>query len=347
MWRIYIAAWLAYGIFISFADQLDNLAAGQLDTTRYVLTLASLLPSAVLLALAWPLTGAMERRGYRLPRIIGIHIVAAFAFSIVSQTPFWMAFSVAKPVSWYVWPLLYHVMTYLLGAGIFHMIRAGEAAHRQALAMKDAQNLLIASELSALRNKLNPHFLFNTLHSIIALTQRNPAAAETALFQFSDMLRYVLDTERSGSDRVTLDAELDFVRDYLELEQLRLGERLHVEWDLDEEAGDHPLPALSLQPLVENSIKHAFNPHSRPGVLQIRTRRDPGTGALTMTVRDTGPGADPASIAASSGLGLRTIERRLQLDYGSRAALCVQSAPDEGFCVSVTIPAVREEIYAS
>jgi signal transduction histidine kinase len=346
MWRIYIAAWLVYGIFISFADQLDNIAAGQLDTPRYVLTLVSLLPSALLLMLAWPLTGTMERRGYRLPRIIGIHVVAAFVFSIVSQSPFWMTFYAAKPVSWYVWPLLYHVMTYLLGAGIFHLIRAGERAHRQALAMKDAQNLVIASELSALRNKLNPHFLFNTLHSIIALTQRNPAAAETALFQFSDMLRYVLDTERSGSDRVTLDAELDFVRDYLELEQLRLGERLHVEWDLDEDAGDHPLPALSLQPLVENSIKHAFNPHSRPGVLQIRTRRDPASGALTMTVRDTGPGADPAAIATSSGLGLRTIERRLQLDYGSRAAMRVKSAPGAGFSVSVTIPAVREESYA-
>lgn len=346
MWRIYIASWVVYGLFLSFADQLDLVAAGRLDTGRWLLTFASLFPSAILLTLAWPLTGFLGRRGYRLPTVIGIHVAAAFTFSVVSQTPFWMSFHANRPVSWYVWPLLYHVMTYLLGAGIFHLIRAAEAAHRQALAMKEAQNLVIASELSALRNKLNPHFLFNTLHSIIALTQRNPAAAETALFQFSDMLRYVLDTERSGSDRVTLAAELDFVRDYLELEQLRLGERLHVEWDLDDDAGDHALPALSLQPLVENSIKHAFNPHSRPGILQIRTRRDPDTGVLSMTVRDTGPGADPAALAAATGLGLRTIERRLKLDYGSRAALRVKSAPGEGFCVSVTIPAAPEESYA-
>ena len=346
MWRLYIAAWTTYGIFISFADQLDLVVEGRFDAGRWLLTFVSLLPSALLLALAWPLTGFFERRAYRLTSIIAIHIPTAFVFSVVSQTPFWLSFHTTRPISWYVWPLLYHVMTYLLGAGVFHLIRATEAAHRQALVVKDAQNLVIASELSALRNKLNPHFLFNTLHSIIALTQRNPAAAETALFQFSDMLRYVLDTERSGSDRVTLDAELDFVRDYLELEQLRLGERLQVEWDLDEDAGDHPLPALSLQPLVENSIKHAFNPHSRPGILQIRTRRDPASGALTMTVRDTGPGADPAAIAASSGLGLRTIELRLQLDYGSRAAMRVKSAPGAAFSVSVTIPAVREESYA-
>jgi len=349
MWRIYVAVWLVYAMFLATADQLDNVAAGQFDAGRFALTIASLVPSAFLLALAWPLTGWLERRGYRLPRILAIHVVAALAFAVIAQGPFWTVFKGGKPVSWYIWPLLYHGMTYLLGAGIFHLIRAGDAAHRQALAMKDAQNLVIASELSALRNKLNPHFLFNTLHSIIALTQRNPAAAETALFQFSDMLRYVLDTERNGNDRVTLDAELDFVRDYLELEQLRLGERLHVEWDLDEDAGDHPLPALSLQPLVENSIKHAFNPHSRPGILHIRTRRDAATGALTMTVRDTGPGADSASIATAPGLGLRTIERRLQLDYGSRAALRVDSRPGAGFSVSVTIPAqssAREESFA-
>ncbi|WP_288379724.1 sensor histidine kinase [uncultured Massilia sp.] len=346
MWRIYILAWLAYALFLSFADQLDKLAEGHFDLMRGVVTFAGLLPSALLLSLAWPLTGILERKEYGLLRVLGIHVVAAIAFALLAQGTFWVLFPVNRSINWYVWPLLYHIMTYLLGAGIFHLIRAGEKAHRQALAMKDAQNLVIASELSALRNKLNPHFLFNTLHSIIALTQRNPAAAETALFQFSDMLRYVLDTERTGSDRVTLDAELDFVRDYLELEQLRLGERLHVEWDLDAGAGDHPLPALSLQPLVENSIKHAFNPRSRPGVLQIRTRRDAATGVLTMTVRDTGPGADPATIAASPGLGLRTVERRLQLDYGSRAAMRVQSAPCAGFCVSVTIPAVREELAA-
>lgn len=349
MWRIYIAVWLAYAVFLAVADQLDNVAGGRFDAGRFALTIAGLVPSALLLALVWPLTGWLERRGYRLARILAVHVVAAMAFAIVAQGPFWTIFKTGKPLSWYIWPLLYHAMTYLLAAGIFHLIRASEAAHRQALAMKEAQNLVIAAELSALRNKLNPHFLFNTLHSIIALTQRNPAAAQEALFHFSDMLRYVLDTERSGSDRVTLDAELDFVRDYLELEQLRLGERLHVEWDLDEDAGDHPLPALSLQPLVENSIKHAFNPHSRPGILQIRTRRDAASGNLTMTVRDSGPGADPAAIAASPGLGLRTVERRLQLDYGSRACLRVQSAPGEGFSVSVTIPShfpTREEIAA-
>jgi LytS/YehU family sensor histidine kinase len=230
------------------------------------------------------------------------------------------------------------MMTYGVIATTFHMLRMSHARQRQAIAIQQAHTLLIASELNALRNKLNPHFLFNTLHSIIALTRKNPEAAEAALFQFSDMLRYVLDTEKSGSDRVTLEDELRFVRDYLELESLRLGPRLKIDWELDDQASHIALPALSLQPLVENSIKHAFNPHSRPGRLHIRTRLDGQAGVLAMTVGDDGPGAEPDAVRQSNGLGIRTVERRLQLEYGARGALAIETAPGAGFVVTMSIP---------
>jgi sensor histidine kinase YesM len=148
----------------------------------------------------------------------------------------------------------------------------------------------------------------------------------------------VLDTEKSGSDRVTLDEELRFVRDYLELESLRLGPRLKIEWELDIEAAGLPLPALSLQPLVENSIKHAFNPHSRPGLLRIRTGVDDAARLLTLSVGDDGPGADLAGVRQSNGLGIRTVERRLQLEYGPRGALQIETAPGAGFMVTMSIP---------
>jgi LytS/YehU family sensor histidine kinase len=234
--------------------------------------------------------------------------------------------------------VLYSMMGYGVIATTFHMVRANAARRRQEVAMQQAHALLVASELNALRSKLNPHFLFNTLHSIIALTRRDPNAAETALFQFSDMLRYVLDTEKTGNDHVTLDDELGFVRDYLELEGLRLGSRLKVDWELDDTAGSHVLPALSLQPLVENSIKHAFNPHSRPGRLLIRTRLDADTGTLVLSVGDDGPGADIGRVRASNGLGLRTVERRLQLEYGTMDALAIETAPGAGFVVTMAIP---------
>ena len=339
MWRLYIAAWLSYMLVIALVMQADTLLAGRLDPSLFWRAFVSIAPSAAMLALLWPLSGRFERRAVPGVQRFVIHVLAALAFAtyahtvlVVTQNP------PPHPLSWHLWPFLYNMMSYAVVAGVFHLVRANAATQRQALATQQAQTLLVASELGALRSKLNPHFLFNTLHSIIALTGRNPEAAETALFQFSNMLRYVLDTERAGIDRVTLDAELDFVRDYLELESLRLGERLRVEWDLDPDLGDCLVPALSLQPLVENSIKHAFNPFTRHGILRIESRREPATGLLRVTVRDDGPGATPATIEASPGLGIRTIGRRLDLDYAGRAALRIDSQPGAGFAACVTVP---------
>lgn len=339
MWRIYLGAWLAYIVFIALVLQNETLLSGKFDPVMVFYAFVSIAPAVPVLALTWPLTGWFEQRQLGLTWRFAIHLAAALLFAsgahllqvLLQQTQ-------DRALDWHIWPFMYNVMIYVMVAGIFHTVRANAAAQRQALAVQQAQTLLVAAELGALRSKLNPHFLFNTLHSIIALTQRNPAAAETALFQFSDMLRYVLDTERSGNDRVTLDAELQFVRDYLELEQLRLGPRLQVQWDLDPDAGDFVLPALTLQPLIENSIKHAFNPYTRPGLLRIESRRDPQAGTLRLTVSDDGPGAAQETIAASPGLGIRTIGRRLELDYAGRAALTIDSRPGAGFAACVTLP---------
>ena len=337
MWRFYIAAWLGYMLVIALVLQADTLAAGGFDPSLLGRAFISIAPSATVLALVWPLSGRLERRG-SLARG-AMHFAAALAYAggahllMVTLHPM-----PARSLDWHVWPFMYNLMSYALIAGLFHTVRANAATQRQALAAQQAHTLLVAAELGALRSKLNPHFLFNTLHSIIALTQRNPQAAETALFQFSNMLRYVLDTERAGIDRVTLDAELDFVRDYLELESLRLGTRLCIEWELDPDLGDCLIPALCLQPLVENSIKHAFNPFTRPGVLRIESRCDDATGLLRVTVSDDGPGAAQATIDASPGLGIRTIGRRLALDYAGRAALRIESLPGAGFAACVTLP---------
>jgi anti-sigma regulatory factor (Ser/Thr protein kinase) len=338
-WRIYSLCWLIYAVLLGFVSQLDALLAGHLNWWGTVESSLSILPSGLLLTLVWPMTGYLERKGKRLATLVFVHFGGALLFALVSFLAMYTLNSGKNPsLGWYAWPFMYNMITYAFIAGIFHSGRATAASRRQAAAVHQAQNLLIAAELSALRSKLNPHFLFNTLHSIIALTGKNPAAAETALFQCSDMLRYVLDTEKSGSDRVTLSAELDFVRDYLELEALRLGPRLNVEWDLDPAALEYSVPALTLQPLVENSIKHAFNPHSRPGKLLISIHRDERAQALTMAVADDGPGADLAQLRASSGLGIRTVERRLQLDYGPAAGLTIDTTAGAGFAVSVSIP---------
>jgi sensor histidine kinase YesM len=336
MWRIYTAAWIAYLILIGLCLQADDLRQGHFNLDAAWPVIWSV-PQASLLALLWPLSGWLERKRPPLAVLFLIHTVGSFSYPITNYSLIAVLTHHAQPLSWYIWPVLYQVMTYGIVAVAFHLVRLSAARQRQATAIQQAHALLVTTELNALRNKLNPHFLFNTLHSIIALTRKDPDAAETALFQFSDMLRYVLDAEKNG-DRVTLEDELAFVRDYLELESLRLGPRLNITWELDDDAARVSLPALSLQPLVENSIKHAFNPHSRPGRLLIRTHVDQAGGKLAMTVGDDGPGADPGVVRGSNGLGLRTVERRLQLEYGPRSALDIETAPGAGFVVTMSIP---------
>jgi len=336
MWRNYALAWLAYVALLTVVLQLADPKQRGFHWTGFI-PVVWLVPQALVLALHWPLSGWMERRQVSFAMRCLIHGIGAPVYAVVSYALPALTYGTTQPLAYYVWPMLYAMMGYGVIATTFHMVRANAARRRQEAAMQQAHALLVATELNALRSKLNPHFLFNTLHSIIALTRKDPDAAETALFQFSDMLRYVLDTEKTGHDRVTLDDELGFVRDYLELESLRLGARLHVDWELDDNAGGHVLPALSLQPLVENSIKHAFNPHSRPGRLVIRTRVDERAGRLVLSVGDDGPGADLARVRASTGLGLRTVERRLQLEYGGDG-LAIETAPGAGFVVTMAIP---------
>jgi signal transduction histidine kinase len=337
MWRFYVLGWIDYMLLLSFVMQLDNLQHGRYDW-RVGMDVLWSAPQPFLLALVWPLSGWIERQGLRPLAVFLTHAACALLYATVSYVVLAVMFGTTQALNKFVWPTLYCIMTYVMIAAIFHTVRMSHAARRQAAAIQQAHSLLLASELNALRSKLNPHFLFNTLHSIIALTRKNPDAAETALFQFSDMLRYVLDTEKSGKDRVTLDEELRFTRDYLELESLRLGHRLSVDWELDDAAAGHPLPALSLQPLVENSIKHAFNPHSRPGKLHIRTRIEDHGKLLALTVGDDGPGAEVDAVRRSNGLGIRTVERRLQLEYGPRGGLAIDTAPGAGFVVTMSIP---------
>lgn len=301
-------------------------------------------PAVLLLLLVWPYTGWMERRGFSQARTITNHVGMAIAFSGIWHVcvflTTWLFFGEEAALrarkNWFIWQSMWGMMIYASVAGGFSALRAIERARTQAAAAAQAETLLARTELAALRNKLNPHFLFNTLHSLIALVRKDARTAESALLQFSDMLRYVLETEKSGSEMVTLADELDFTRDYLALEALRLGDRLNVAWSVDESLRHVAVPALTIQPLVENSIKHAFGPRSRPGVLTIAVVR--AGERVAITVKDDGPGTDPQQVSASSGLGIRTVARRLALLHGERASLRIETASNAGFAVHLQLP---------
>jgi hypothetical protein len=349
-WILYAAGWVPMVFFYAVATQGDAVFKGELQIVPALIDAAwSLGIAPLLLTLVWPLTGWLDNRRSAPLFAVVVHTAGAVMFAIAWHA---ITFAIATFVyslddarrmaqNWFIWRAMWGLMMYAVIAGVFHAVRAVEAARIQAVATAQAETLLMRSELVALRNKLNPHFLFNTLHSIIALTRKDAKAAEAALLKFSDMLRYVLETEKGGVDMVRLEDELQFVRDYLDLEALRLGKRLSVDWQIDDSAKSLLVPALSVQPLVENSIKHAFNPRVQQGVLTISAMLDPTLQQLAIVVSDDGPGCELAAVGESKGLGVRTVERRLKLEYRERATFNIITAPRSGFSAQMVIPAVQ------
>lgn len=243
------------------------------------------------------------------------------------------------------WALGFDFLIAGLQAAIFHILRVTRRAREQERAALEADRLRARAEMDALRGQLDPHFLFNSLHSITALVRSNPPQAEEALLQFSGLLRKVLEAKRESADETTVGAELQFVDDYLSIERLRLGERLTVTPEVSAAAKACWLPHFTLQPLVENAIKHAVAARRQGGHITIRAAVSGGS--LLLEVADDGPGADPGQIDGAAGLGLKAIRRRLELRYGAAATLGIITRPGAGFRVQIRVPAELAPLLAA
>jgi signal transduction histidine kinase len=310
----------------------------------------NMLPPMLLGCAGLPWARWLARGERPLPVRLGWHLVAALAFVVG-----WQALDFVTAVAFYgvdhalatmqrmiAWQAMWGVFVYVAMMLGFGGALQARRANQAALSAARAEAALVRAELAAISGKLNPHFLFNTLNTLMMLMRSDPAAAEQTLLRFSRMMRYVLDTTRGTSGRVTLQEELDFVRDYLELEALRLGTRLRVEWDIDPATVDDPIPPLTLQPLVENSIVHGIAPQLQGGTVRIASQRLTAPDALSLRVADDGAGCQwpPAAAAehAASGVGLSALRRRFELDFGGHARLSVRSSPGQGFRVEILIP---------
>ena len=301
----------------------------------------------------WWFVGKVSEQRFHWGKFLGIHLTAGLVFSFAWHTLFYSALGLAAGTDVLkqfqsgriMWMMLIGLLVYGVVGGMRSVQRlVGQVRERELNAAK-SENLRVRAEMEILRGQLDPHFLFNTLHSITALVRENPARAEEALLQFGDLLRHVIATKREGADEVPLGEELAFIDRYLALEKLRLGERLCVERSYDPAAQDCWLPAFSVQPLVENAIRHAIAPHREGGTLrlsaQARDRR------LEIVVEDNGPGSDPIAVAKASGVGLGAIRQRLKLRHGEAAALIVETAPGRGFRVTISLPVVHNAIVDS
>ena len=184
----------------------------------------------------------------------------------------------------------------------------------RAVRASQLETRLVEAQLATLQQQLHPHFLFNTLHAISSLMHRDVDAADRTLVRLSDLLRLTL--ERLGQQEVTLEAELDFLRMYLEIERTRFADRLIVRFDIQPEASEVLVPTLLLQPLVENAIKHGVARKSGPGHIDVTARREHDK--LLMEVRDDGVGLSEDSLTAlQKGIGVSTTHARLKHLFGA------------------------------
>lgn len=164
-----------------------------------------------------------------------------------------------------------------------------------------------AARLAELQARIRPHFLFNTLNSAIALVRAEPRQAERLLEDLSDLFRYAL-AEQDQS--VTLADEIALARRYLAIEQVRFGDRIQVEWSIDDKAASARLPPLLLQPLVENAVKHGVEPSAQGARIRVSTQRRGST--VVIKVSNT-VGPEPQNLSKGHGLALNNVRERLSL----------------------------------
>jgi signal transduction histidine kinase len=335
----YLAAWVPYGFFYASMSAYVGEAADRvalIGAVRFVSGAALGLGIRWLSArLPWPERGRL--------RFAAAHLAAAQAFglALVGSASIVFAWYEGKSVAasfagtrrYLPFELMMDTFLYGLVAGACYTIRSQQRAREERLNALRAEAAASRAQLSALRAQLNPHFLFNALHSLGALVRHDTDRTEEALERLGGLLRYALD---EGGERVPLAREWDFVRDYLQLEQLRLGDRLRVEESCDPEARAVLVPPFALQPLVENAIRHGIAQSPAGGRVCV-TARVQGE-RLTMQVEDDGLGCDPGAWAHAAGLGLRSLRERLAASYRDAARLEVVTSPGAGFRVSIELP---------
>jgi hypothetical protein len=270
---------------------------------------------------------------WRLPIHLGVALVLVLIDVAIDREVYGLVGLRQQPYdAMFLFQLDVNVASYLVIVAVTHAVnyyrwfrdrqyRASELAHE-----------LARAELQLLKMQLQPHFLFNTLNAISELIHENPEAADRTITRLSVLLRMSLD--QAGSQEITLKHELEFLRAYIDIEQIRFRDRLTVEMQVEPQALDACVPTFFLQPLVENSIRHGFAPRAGPGRVGIfASARD---GKLVVEVRDNGVGFRTGSVR--EGVGIGNTRARLRQLYGDAHRFSMSADDDGGAVVSIEIP---------
>ena len=277
--------------------------------------LLSLVHRAVYLIVCWLLHVAVYRQFTSIPQL--------YQSDIFFNLPVgFMSYGTILLVS--------HVVDY------YHRYREEELKiSRLKAELAEAQLRVTEAQLQALKMQLHPHFLFNTLNSISVLMTEDVTAARRMLTRLSDLLRASL--ENVGTQEVSLREELDFLQNYLEIEQTRFHDRLTVRMEIEPRALDARVPNLILQPLVENAIRHGIAPRAQPGLIEIYAARE--NGIVQLKVRDNGAGLGSASPETLiKGIGLSNTQARLKQLHGGAHNFEIRNVRGGGLEVTISFP---------
>lgn len=213
-------------------------------------------------------------------------------------------------------------------------IRMHEAYREKAILAAQLESDLMGAQLHALRSQLNPHFLFNALNSVVTLIGRDTQGAQRMVVRLSELLRATL--AAGDESEVQLRYEIELIERYLDIERIRFGDRLVVTIDVDPLLLRAIVPALLLQPLVENAITHGLSQISTRGLLSVRAWAQGAV--MHLEVRDNGPGPLVRPRRPGSGIGISNLRARLERLYGDEQSVTIAAAAGGGCVASVTIP---------
>ncbi len=337
-WALHTFGWSAYGL----AQYVGSAVYGR--EPGYVQVIAIAGGAGFLLSA--PLRLLYRRLWLRGPAAILVGALAAcwvvaLGWRAIINTaymqivkPEWAMANAPQPLEIFVGTLSSMALL-LCWSGLYYGVKFYERLQLEREATLRASALAQEAQLKMLRYQLNPHFLFNTLNAISTLVlDGQNRTANLAVSRLSEFLRYTLDQD--PMKKVTLRQELDALNLYLGIEKLRFGERLRLEFDVDERAESALVPSLLLQPLVENAMKYAISPREEGGSVGIIAGIEDGQ--LRLAVTDDGPGLPPVPAAGNGrGVGLRNTRERLKVLYGDAHNIEIRDAAP-GLRVDMRLP---------
>ena len=299
--------------------------------------------------LAWLLTSFLTRFSVGI-QVIGHIVGIVLWFYLVASTSYFLEYKTAGFDSFELWKaniyeqfgsksLLYN-LEYVTAIALFYILRYIDTVRDQ-----ENEKMLLAianndMQMSLLKSQINPHFLFNTLNSISTLMNTDKAKARQMMAMVGDGFRYALDS--NDILEVPLSDELDFIRNYIRIQQVRFGERLMYEEDIERKCLALTIPPMVLQPLVENSVKHGITPKEEGGTITVSIHQENGQAIFKVADNGIGLANQTQFESSNSGVGLVNSDTRLQNMYGKHSKLRI-AADDEGFVVTFKIPVDEED----